>query len=125
MKKIALFLLCVMTLTACKKEPLPGDKLLFAGLWLPKTPVEGEIYELEILPNGSGRYHQEKPGSTLDAQGNVYFKSANLFTIGGRIIKKKFKVDKPPVKIIESMQPFKFRVEMTVNGVEYLRAEER
>jgi hypothetical protein len=125
MKKITLILLTALCVAACKKEPLPGDKSLYSGMWMPKTASEDVVYELEILPDGTGRYHHVKPGLTVDVSGNVYFQNSNQFTIGGRVIRKKFKVDEPPVRIVESLKPYKYRVETTINGVTYLRTEER
>src|SRR5687767_7847568 len=125
MKKVMLIMLAALCLTACKKEPLPGDKALLAGYWLPKEQSAESVYELEILPDGQGRYHHSKPGLTVDVSGNVYFQSSNQFTIGGRILRKKFKIDRHPVKIIESLKPYKYHVETTINGMEYLRVEER
>lgn len=105
----------------CAKQPIPGDREKYTGNWRQTVTDPSEVYEIDINANGTGRHSVVKPGSTVEFKGNVYFTDFSEFTIGGKIIKKKVKADRIPVKIVESTKPYKFHYEATFNGIEYTK----
>ncbi len=106
---------------SCAKEEIPGDKRNYIGDWEPKSKDPEVVRVLQINEDGTGFYSVTKPGSKLEVKGNVYFRGDNEFTIGGKIIKKKIKVDKRPTRVVESINPYKFHFEATFDGAEYKR----
>jgi hypothetical protein len=124
MKTIQLLIPAICLLLAgCAKQEITGEKQSFVGLWEEAEKSEDSKYEIEIQQDGLGRYSETSPGSSKEFKGYVYFKSANVFTIGGKLIKKKINVDKWPRRVVESMTPYKYHYEATFNGIRYIRAE--
>ena len=123
MKKIILLFafLSALLIQSCAKQPIDSDKEYYIGSWKQAKPDPEAVYELEINADGTGKYAAVKPGSTVNVAGNVYFKGRSEFTIGGKIIKKKIKVNRAPVRIVESLNPYKFHYEATFNGIEFKR----
>lgn len=118
--KLALLVLTVI-ITSCAKQPITSDRENYIGVWEQAKKIPDEEYALEINADGTGRYAAVKPGSTLQVAGNVYFKGRSEFTIGGKIIKKKIKVNRAPVRIVESLKPYKYHYEATFNGIDFKR----
>jgi hypothetical protein len=125
MKKHILFIAVTavigLAMTGCGKEPLQSDKLSYVGIWTPKEENPDHTIEVMIKEDGTGSYAESKPGFSKTASGNVYFKSARVFTIGGRILKLKVHVDRFPYRVVESEKPYKYHYEATFNGVEVKR----
>lgn len=110
------------TFAACKKAtPIPSDKEYYIGLWKPEKPNAGETIELQINADGTGRYATSKKGKQVTYEGNVYFQGGDDFAIGGKLIKKKIEVSRPPAKIIESLTPLVFHFEATFDDVRFRR----
>jgi hypothetical protein len=123
MKKIIhlVLLLTSFLFPSCAKQAITSDKEYYIGEWKQAKKDPEAVYELEINADGTGKYASVKPGSTVNVAGNVYFKGRSEFTIGGKIIKKKFKVNRAPVRIVESLKPYKFHYEATFNDIEFKR----
>lgn len=109
---------------ACNKtEPIPSDKEKYIGLWQPVKPDPEAKTEILINADGTGRYTTVKKAKQVEYTGNVYFRGANDFSIGGKLIKKKIRVNRPPVKIIDNLTPLEFHWEAEFNDVQFTRVD--
>lgn len=124
MKKTGLVLAAALLVASCAKEAVDSDKQGFVGLWDPKVKDPDQQSEIEITADGRGHYLMVKPGSTVEFKGNVYFQGTTQFTIGGKVIKKKIKVNTYPYKIVESIKPYKYHYEAKFNGIEYIKKDQ-
>lgn len=123
MKKTLTMLTAALLLAACGKEALQSNQLTYAGDWKPKEESTDHQLEITIKPDGTGTYAESKPGFSKTASGNVYFKSAREFTIGGKLFHFKIHIDKFPYRIVDTIKPYKYHYEATFNGVEMRRTD--
>ena len=118
--QIVLCVLCLLALSSCKKD-IPSDKLGYIGNWECTSCSFDEIKILNIKNDGTGKYESVEPGRSLSISGYVKF-DGNDFRIGGAIIKKKFKTNQYPSKIVLSLVPYKVKWVATFNGYDYTKA---
>jgi hypothetical protein len=117
---VVVCVLCLFALPSCKKD-IPSDKLGYIGDWQCASCSKDEVKILNIKNDGTGKYESVEPGLSLSIAGNVKF-DGNDFRIGGAIIKKKFKTNQYPTKIVLSLNPYKIKWVATFNGVDYTKA---
>jgi hypothetical protein len=118
--QIVLCVLCILALSSCKKD-IPSDKLGYIGNWECTSCSFDETKILNIKNDGTGKYESVEPGRSLSISGYVKF-DGNDFRIGGAIIKKKFKTNQYPSKIVLSLNPYKVKWVATFNGYDYTKA---
>lgn len=111
----------MLLLFGCAKQEITSDKANFVGVWTPVSPNPDNVLEITINQDGTGRYFHAKPGTQVEFRGNVYFQGFSQLTIGGKIIKKKIKINKPATKVVESLKPYKYHYEAQFDGINYTR----
>lgn len=110
MKKSLLVIFALLFLSACS-EPLPDDRLSYAGEWMSK-----EMYLL-ILPDGTVSYKRLKGGGSTEVNGPLKEFQGDDFIVGIGFLTTTFDVTEPPS--IENDQWV-----MTVDGVKLTKREE-
>jgi hypothetical protein len=118
--QIVLCVLCILAFSSCKKD-IPSDKLGYIGDWQCTSCSFDEIKILNIKNDGTGKYESVEPGRSLSIGGYVKF-DGNDFRIGGAIIKKKFKTNQYPTKLVLSLNPYKGKWVATFNRYDYTKA---
>ena len=109
MRRIALLLFaaCALMLAACG-EPLPKDKLGYAGEW------QGPGVYLLITPDGRCEYQRKKGSGNVSIEAPIKHFEGDNFVVGLGPFTTTFVVSKPP-RLDEGQW------KMTVDGVELVR----
>ena len=110
MRRTAFALLAVLALllSACA-EPLPKDKLAYAGEW------RGQGVWLLITADGRCEYQRQKEGMSSSIEAPIKGFEGDNFVVGVGFLTTTFVVSKPP-QLIDG------KWKMTVDGVELTRA---
>lgn len=100
----------VLLLAACSGQPLPADRLAYAGEWRSDTVI------LVITPEGNVHYRREEKDPNVNVSIDAPIKKfeGNDFLVGMGPFTTRFVVSKPP-QVVDG----KYR--MTVDGRELLR----
>ena len=106
--RYALCLLVVLFLAACSGQPLPSDRLNYAGQW------ESDTILLVITPNGEVHYRRQEGNNTVNIDAPIKEFQGDNFIVGIGPFTTTFVVSKPP-----SLVDGKYR--MTVDGRELVR----
>ncbi len=101
-------LLLATTLLACKGQPLPADKLEYAGEW------RGGGVQLVITVDGGCSYHKVSGASHVEINGPIKGFDGDDFVVGVMVVKTTFDVTAPPHDDNGTWK-------MTVDGVELIR----
>jgi hypothetical protein len=109
MKRLALLLVaaCALMLAGCG-EPLPKDKLEYAGEW------RGTATRLVITPQGLCEYKRLRDSGSVEINAPIKHFEGDNFVVGVGPFTTTFVVSKPP-RLEEG------RWKMTVDGVELTR----
>lgn len=108
--RIASVLFLLLVLAACS-EPLPENKLIYAGEWQSKE------MELLILADGTVAYKRLKNGGSTSVNGPLKEFQGDDFTVGIGPITTTFEVSEPPHEVDGEWQ-------MVVDGVRLTRVSE-
>jgi hypothetical protein len=110
MRKIALVFVaaCALLLSACG-EPLPKDKLAYAGEW-----QAARVYLL-IDPSGRVEYKRQRDGGNVSIEAPIKSFEGDNFVVGVGPFTTTFVVSQPP-RLAEDG-----KWKMTVDGVELTR----
>jgi hypothetical protein len=108
--KRALCLLFAILLCACSGDPLPADRLAYAGEWRADTVL------LVITPDGNVHYRREDrdPNVKVSIDAPIKKFEGNDFLVGLGPFTTKFVVSKPP-ELVDG------QYRMTVDGRELVR----
>ncbi|RBP48529.1 hypothetical protein [Arenicella xantha] len=101
--RLGIIALLLALLTACS-EPLPEDKLIYAGDW------RSQEMALLILADGSVSYKRLKKGVTTSVNGPLQEFKGDSFVVGLGPIKTTFEVSEAPHEVDGTWQ-------MVVDGV--------
>jgi hypothetical protein len=105
-----LFISMLFLLTACS-QPLPEDKLSYAGEWRSKE------MGLLILEDGTVAYKRLKGGGTTSVKGPIKEFVGDDFKVGFWFLTTTFEVSEPPHEVNGTWQ-------MVVDGVRLTRTRE-
>lgn len=108
MIRARLALVVLLLASACKGQPLPADKLEYAGQW------RGGGVDLVITADGGVSYRKVSGSSTVEINGPIKGFDGDDFVVGVMVVKTGFDVTAPPH---EEGGAWK----MTVDGVELTR----
>ena len=108
MIRARLALVVLLLVSACKGQPLPADKLEYAGQW------RGGGVDLVITADGGVSYRKVSGSSTIEINGPLKGFDGDDFVVGVMVMKTGFDVTAPPH---EEGGAWK----MTVDGVEVTR----
>jgi hypothetical protein len=108
--RLALCLLVALLLAACSGQPLPADKLGYAGEW------RSETVQLVITPDGNVHYRrvEKDPNVNVSIDAPIKRFEGNDFYVGVGPFTTKFVVAKPPTLVDGQYK-------MTVDGRELTR----
>lgn len=108
--KHALWLLLAVVLAACSGDPLPADRLSYAGQW------EAETVLLVITPDGNVHYRREdkNPNVKVSIDAPIKKFEGDDFYVGIGPFTTKFVVNKRP-ELVDG------QYRMTVDGRELIR----
>jgi hypothetical protein len=97
-----------LLLAACSAQPLPPDKLDYAGHW------RGDGIDLEITAEGQVHYRKNQGGGKVQIDGPVASFDGDDIIVGVMVMKTRFDVTAPPTNMGSYWT-------MTVDGVELTR----
>jgi hypothetical protein len=97
-----------LVLAACSGEPLPANRLGYAGEW------HAETVRLLITPDGNVHYRRQEPGVNVSIDAPIKKFEGDDFLVGMGPFTTRFKVSKPP-----QLKDGKYT--MTVDGRELVR----
>ena len=106
--KRALSLVFAVFLAACSGQPLPADRLNYAGQW------ESDTVLLVITPNGEVHYRRHEGNNKVNIDAPIKEFQGDNFLVGVGPFTTTFVVSSPP-RLVDG----KYR--MTVDGRELLR----
>ena len=106
--RIATFVAAVLLLAACGGQPLPADKISYAGEWRAKN------MRLLITSDGHVAYERREDGKSTSINAPLQRFEGNNFVVGVGPVSTTFVVSKPPWRD-EALW------KMTVDGVELVR----
>ena len=108
--RLVLSLLVAVLLAACSGQPLPPDRLGYAGEW------QSETVQLVITPDGNVHYRrvEKDPNVNVSIDAPIKKFEGNDFLVGLGPFTTRFVVSKPPALV-----DGKFK--MTVDGRELVR----
>ncbi|WP_286239123.1 hypothetical protein [Neptuniibacter halophilus] len=104
-------LILLFTLLLGCSDPLPEDRLNYAGEW------QSREMGLLILADGSVSYKRLKGGTTVSVNGPVKAFDGDSFEVGLGPLSTRFHVSQPPHKV-------NGRWQMVVDGVRLTRVDE-
>lgn len=105
-----LIVLLSLLLAACS-EPLPADKLNYAGEWQSKE------MKLLILADGTVAYKRLQHGGSTEVNGPLMNFDGDNFVVGIWVFNTKFEVSEPPAEVNGKWQ-------MVVDGVRLTKLPE-
>jgi hypothetical protein len=82
--------LLAFVLAACSGDPLPADRLGYAGEW------HAESVRLLITPDGNVHYRRQEPGVNVSIDAPIKKFEGDDFLVGLGPFTTRFKVSKPP-----------------------------
>jgi len=100
--------LLALVLVACSAQPLPADKLDYAGHW------RGGGIDLEITAEGRAHYRKNEGAGKIEIDGPIAGFDGDDFIVGVMVMKTRFDVTAPPTNMGGYWS-------MTVDGVELTR----
>jgi hypothetical protein len=107
-KAAALLLLAIAALLAACAEPIPPDKLAYAGEW------RGDNVQLVITLEGSVAYKRRNGNASVSINAPIQRFQGNDFVVGLGPFSTTFVVSQPP-RLVDG------QYRMTVDGVELTR----
>ena len=105
------FVALLATLLSACSEPLPKEKLMYAGEW------QSSEMGLLILADGTVAYKRLKNGGTTSVNGPIKEFKGNDFVVGIGPVVTTFVVSEPPHKVDDEWQ-------MVVDGVRLTKVSE-
>lgn len=108
--RVVLALLVALLLAACSGQPLPADKLGYAGEW------QSETVQLVITPDGNVHYRrvEKDPNVNVSIDAPIKKFEGNDFIVGMGPFTTRFVVSRPPAFVDG-------KYKMTVDGRELVR----
>ena len=108
MIRVRLLFVAALLVSACKAEPLPPDKLDYAGQW------RGGGINLVITKDGGVSYDKVSGSGHVEINGPIKGFDGDDFIVGVMVVKTTFDVTAPPHQDGGAWK-------MTVDGVELTR----